>query len=240
MPTWISISLALLVAFMSGHDALAQEASPVASTAEQTSLRGTRYCEVLVPARETVGTALMLRVYNTQGLNDCPEAEWSALDAQAEAERLGVPTVLKNGPRFVAFDRISAEFDGSVETFQGLAMQLIATLELPSGVMPQDQAPYSEMVVHRTTEYVYIAGQPVFELISPDGRSYIMQTYVAEINPSGEMSGLASLGSQLTLPERWTFRVVVLEQDLHVATIDGQATVVRDNLENIYQLLPED
>lgn len=67
-----------------------------------------------------------------------------------------------------------------------------------------------------------------------------MQTYVAEINPSGEMSGLASLGSQLTLPERWTFRVVVLEQDLHVATIVGQATVVRDNLENIYQLLPED
>lgn len=231
---------------MSGSSALGQEATPATPLAgpatataspTETSLRGTRYCELLIPTRDAGGNTMMLRVFNTQGLNDCPDAAWNAIDARAEARRLGVPVVIKNGPRYLAYDRISAEIDGSVETFGDLEARIVATLEIPAGTLPQDRPAYTEMTVDRNTEYVYLAGQPVFELSDPEGSVYVMQTYVAENDPDGDFSGLRELADRLSLPEGWEFRVTVPDQDLHAATIDGQATVVRDDLGNTYQLL---
>lgn len=241
-----SVALALLAIVMSGGSALAQEATPspastrtatpVASEAG-TSLRGSRYCELLVPTRDASSSSFTLRVYNTQGLNDCPETAWNAIDARAEARRLGVPLVIKNGPRYLAYDRITAEIDGSVETFGDLEARIVATLVISSGTTPQDAPAYSGMTVDRTTEYIFLAGQPVFQLTAPDGSVYVMQTYLAENDPAGDFSGLHNLADRLTLPEGWAFRVVVPEQDLHAATIDGRATVLRDDLGNTYQLL---
>jgi hypothetical protein len=230
---------------MSTTTTQAQESTPavtptaagttVVSSAER-DLRGARYCEMLVP-EPGGGGGFAMHVYTTQGLNDCPLAVWDAVDARAEARRLGVPMVFKNGPRFVAYDQISAEIDGDVETFAGLEMQLVATLELPAGSMPQDRPAYSGMVVARTTEYLYLADKPVFELTVPDGSVYVMQTYVAPDDPEGDFSVLEGLGDRLTLPEGWTFNEIVPEQDLRAATTNGQATVIRDDLGNTYQLL---
>lgn len=246
MPSVKSVSLALLMAVMSSTAVAAQEATPasdlaapataVASSRGQ-SLRGIRYCEILVPQLGGGHDGIAMRVYTTQGLNDCPPAAWGAIDARSEARRLGVPMVVKNGPRFVAYDQISAEIDGAVESFEGLEMQLVATLELPAGSMPQDRPAYSGMVVARNTEYIYLAGKPVFELVTPDGSVYVMQTYVAPDDPDGDVSVLAGLVGRLTLPDGWTFREIVPDQDLHAATTNGQATVIRDDLGNTYQWL---
>ncbi|MDQ2655582.1 MAG: hypothetical protein M3Z20_21350, partial [Chloroflexota bacterium] len=201
------------------------------------SLRGIRYCEILVPEIGGARDGIAMRVYTTQGLNDCPLATWEAIDARTEARRLGVPMVFKNGPRFVAYDQISANIDGAVESFEGLDMQLVATLELPAGPMPQDRPAYSGMVVARNTDYIYLAGQPVFELVAPDGGIYVMQTYVAPDDPHGDFSVLAGLAGRLTLPDGWSFREFVPDEDLHAATTNGQATVIRDDLGNTYQWL---
>lgn len=234
-----------MAAIMSGGFALAQETTPdapppaaPAATASSlaTSLRGARYCELLVPTRDPGRGVMTLQVYNTQGLNDCPEAAWNAIDARAEARRLGVPVVIKNGPRFLAYDRISAEIDGSVATFGNLEARIVATLELPAGTLPQEGPAYADMTVDRTTEYVYLAGKPVFELVAPDGSVYVMQTYVAENDPDGDFSGLRTLAARLRLPDAWTFRVAMPDQDLR-ATAAGEATVIRDDLGNTYQLL---
>lgn len=246
MPAAKSLSLALLVAFMSSGPLQAQEGTPaptpthpataLASAANE-SMRGVRYCEVLVPELGGSGDSFAMRVYTTQGLNDCPIALWEAIDARTESRRLGVPLVFKNGPRFVAYDQISATIDGAVESFAGLEMQLVATLHLPAGSLPQDRPAYSGMVVARNTEYTYLAGKPVFELVSPDASVYVMQTYVTPDGPDGDFSALVDLGGRLTLPEGWTFREVVPTRDLHAATSNGQATVIRDDLGNTYQLL---
>lgn len=231
---------------MSAIATLAQDATPattspapataVASLPDQ-SLRGVRYCEVLVPELGGGGAGMGMKVFTTQGLNDCPQGLWDAVDARTEARRLGVPLVFKNGPRYVAYDQISAEIDGSVESFQGLDMQLVATLELPPGAAPQDRAPYADMTVARNTEYVYLAGRPVLELVAPDGSVYVMQTYVAGNDPNGDLPGLSNLADRLTLPPGWTFQEVLPEQDLRARTSNGQATVIRDDLGNTYQLL---
>lgn len=248
MPAAISLSLVLLVAIMSSGSLQAREGTPAPTatnpateltSAANESLRGVRYCEVLVPELGGSGVGFAMRVYTTQGLNHCPAAMWEAIDARAEARRLGVPLVFKNGPRFVAYDQISATIDGAVESFAGLEMQLVATLKLPTGSMPQDRPAYAGMVVARNTEYTYLAGNPVFELVSSDGSVYVMQTYVTPDDPDGDFSALADLGGRLALPEGWTFREVVPTRDLHAATSNGQATVVRDDLGNTYQLLSE-
>lgn len=245
MPAWKSFVLAFTVTVISGTPGLAQESTPSASdpiaatataSAVGSSLRGARYCELLVPSPESGGSGMVLRVYNTQGLNDCPEDAWNAIDSRAEARRLGVPVVIKNGPRYLAYDRITAEIDGSVEKFGDLEARVVATLEIPAGTLSQDRPAYTDMTVDRNTEYVYLAGSPVFELVSPDGSLYVMQTYVADNDPAGDLSGLSELADWLTLPAGWTFQEVVPEQDLRAAA-DGQATVIRDDLENTYQLL---
>jgi hypothetical protein len=64
-----------------------------------------------------------------------------------------------------------------------------------------------------------------------------MQTYVAPDDPDGDFSALAGLADRLTLPKGWTFREIVPDQNLHAATTNGQATVIRDDLGNTYQLL---
>jgi hypothetical protein len=241
-----SLSLGLLVAIMSSTAISAQEATPAANASSPAtavasspdhSLRGIRYCEILVPDLGGGHYGVALRVYTTQGLNDCPLPTWDAIDARTEARRLGVPMVFKNGPRFVAYDQISAEIDGAVESFEGLEMRLVAALELPAGSMPQDRPAYSGMVVARDTEYVYLAGKPVFELVAPDGSVYVMQTYVAPDDPNGDFSVLEGLAGRLTLPDGWTFREIVPDQDLHAETTNGQATVIRDDLGNTYQWL---
>ena len=241
-----SLALALVSMVMSSHSGFSQDGTPNASpTSPATTvaslpgqnLRGVRYCEVLVPELGDGHDGMALKVYTTQGLNDCPQELWNTIDARTEARRLGVPLVFKNGPRHVAYDQISAQIDGTVESFQGLDMQLVATLELPPGATPQDRAPYAGMTVARNTEYVYLAGMPVFELIAPDDSVYVMQTYVAANDPNGDLSGLAGLADRLSLPAGWTYLEVVPDQDIHATTIDGQATVIRDDLENTYQLL---
>lgn len=246
MPLLKPLAITLVATIMSSAAGVAQEATPpanavtpataVASSPDQ-SLRGIRYCELLAPDLSGSHEGLAMRVYTTQGLNDCPLAIWDAIDARTEARRLGVPMVFKNGPRFVAYDQISAEIDGAVESFEGLEMRRVATLELPAGSMPQDRPAYSGMVVARNTEYIYLAGKPVFELIAPDGSVYVMQTFVAPDDPTGDFSVLDGLADRLTLPDGWTFREVVPDQDLHAATTDGQATVIRDDLGNTYQWL---
>ncbi len=246
MPAVTSLLLALLMIVMSSTVLLAQEATPAAmqgvpatavATPANRMLRGARYCQILVPVPGGSAGGFAMQVYTTQGLNDCPPTKWDGVDAPTEARRLGVPFVFKNGPRFVAYDQISAEIDGALASFAGLDMQLVATLQLPAGSMPQDRPAYSGMVVARNTEYTYRAGMPVFELVAPNGSVYVMQTYVAPDDPEGEFSGLEGLADRLTLPEGWTFREVVPDEDLHAATSNGYATVIRDDLGNTYQLL---
>lgn len=241
-----SLVLAVIGLVMSSNGGVSQDATPKATPAapetaiassDERSVRGVRYCEILVPEVDGSRDVAALRVYTTQGDYDCPLATWNAIDARTEARRLGVPMVIKNGPRFVAYDQITAEIDGSVESFHGLDLRLVATLELPAGSMPQDRPAYSGMTVARNTEYVFLAGKPIFELVAPDGSVFVMQSYLAPNDPDGDSSGLDGLADRLTLPEGWAFREIVLDEDLHAATSNGQATVIRDDLGNTYQLL---
>lgn len=194
-----------------------------------------RYCEVLGVTIAEAGTTG--EVWGTQGLNDCPQDAFAAIDPTAAAADLGVTIAVLNGPRQWVLDGIVAnQLAGSGEThdFGGIVMRSIAQVDLGPGV--PDRRPYTEVSVARDTEFRFDAGREVHELTAPDGSVYIMQSYSLEVDPTLDVGTLAGVGDRLEVPDGWTFTSRVLTEPLVVEDLDGIATVVQDDLKNSYQL----
>ncbi|MFZ6005140.1 MAG: hypothetical protein ACOYXM_14535 [Actinomycetota bacterium] len=197
-------------------------------------MRGVRYGEVLaVYLREN---GLEAEVYGTQMLNDCPQELWDTLDAGAIAAEMGAAIVKLNGPRYWMLDGLGqkvAVVEPVFRDFNGLTMRRIATVEL--GDNPAVQ-PYVERYVNRGAVFFFDAGKPVHELVNPDGTAYVMQAYCVGVDTTLTESDLSGLGERLSLPEGWSFRTRVLDEELVVDTTATIATVLQDELENTYTL----
>jgi len=76
----------------------------------------------------------------------------------------------------------------------------------------------------------------VHELVDPEGKAYVMQAYCIGVDPTLTQEALPALGERLALPDGWTFRTRVLDEELVVDTTATIATVLQDELENTYTL----
>ena len=197
------------------------------------NMRGQRYGEVIVVrGGPFVFTG---EVFNTLGLNDCPEPLWSALDPRALKKQFRAAAVVLNGPRYFVMDRSSLANPGRIETFGGLEARHLANVRitLPT-ILRGRAAPYTESAVARTSEYLYRKGGRIYELLAPDGTRYVMQTYALVVDPDLTMADLKNLATRLRLPAGWQYRTRVLDRDL-VLRAEGTAHVLQDDLENSYQ-----
>ena len=199
------------------------------------NLRNQRYCEVLIGKRDWL--KLEVRVFNTQGLNLCPEAQWRALTKESIVKEYDASIAILNGPRYWMMDEIQAAgntVNDVKETFGGIEMNLRATVKLSLLKQLMGSKNYTANEVARTTNFVYRAGSTVYELTSPAGDVYVMQSYSQIVNPALNMKDLPVLNEQLKLPAGWTYRSRVLDQDLSLVA-NGIAYVLQDNLSNSYQ-----
>jgi len=211
---------------------LAALASSASAEDEVGGVRDRRYCEIFV-ARRT-GFNLEADVYNTLGLNDCPQAQWAAIDPAKLKNERNAFTVVMNGPRHFMMDRIVIERQAQAPaSFQGLMMNLVAVLHFPWRDLV-DRKPYTDHTVSRRTRFTFEAGKPVYELTSPSGDVYVMQSYSEIVDPGQRMADLQNLGSRLKLPAGWSFRTRTLSTPLAVIAT-GEARIVQDDLENTYQ-----
>jgi hypothetical protein len=223
------------------HDRSTDTTTPPAPSApaDGSTLHGVRYCEILAVTGS--GGSETAEVWNTMGLNDCPQTAWDAIDLDAVQGQLGADQVATNGPRYWVLDRIvPGQMTGSLEVrdLDGVEMRSIARVDLTGA--DADSPAYVELSVERETVFTFLAGREVYELASPDGSTYIMQSYSQQIDPDQTVDDLASLGDRLDLPDGWTFTSRVLTEDLEVEDQDGIATVVTDDLQNTYQLAARD
>lgn len=198
-------------------------------------LRDVRYCEVIPVTRE--GRTLTAWVYNTLGLNDCPAAEWDALTEEEVNEAFGSVSAKLNGPRFWVLDQLVGSGSSATDdrfTFGGIEMELRASVDtdLREGTVGDEF--YVPNEVHRDTVYTYEAGRPVYELTSPEGDVYIMQSYSQIEDETLTIDDLASLGSKLSLPDGWKYSTRTLVEDYELVTV-GLAYVINDELYNSYQ-----
>lgn len=83
-------------------DVVATDATAAADVNFARDVRGRRYCEVLAGA--VSGATVALDVYNTYGLNECPDAAWRGLTVAGLRAELGVAVVVINGPRYWTID----------------------------------------------------------------------------------------------------------------------------------------
>jgi hypothetical protein len=191
--------------------------------------RGDRYGEVLVVRRK--GLSAEAEVWGTQGINDCPAELWNALDAEKIRSKTGARRVILNGPRvWLPNVTTGAQPSEKRATFGELEMGLRATLELKRG---QEATPYRERVVPRTTNFTFNRGEEIYELTSPEGAVYVMQSMSQIVDPDLTLGQLPTIGSRLSLPRGWTYRARTLKADF-VLAIEGEAVVIQDDLKNTY------
>ena len=94
----------------------------------------------------------------------------------------------------------------------------------------------TERHVNRGAIFFFDVGSPVYELVNPDGLAYVMQAYCIGIDPTLGPDAPPSLGERLALPDGWTYRSRILDDELVVDTSATIATVLQDELENTYTL----
>jgi hypothetical protein len=206
--------------------------------ADTLNLRDQRYCEVLLG---TGGFILpnQLDVYNTIGLNECPEDLWSRLNAKKIKKENRAKSAILNGPRHWTIDgfKNSSLQNIEVKNFDGLVMRKAGILKVSLFDFLMNRKPYRIHHVSRKTTIVFLAGQKEFQLIDPQGQVYFMQSYSLE-KEDQSLASLENLGSKLNLPEGWKFQVVTLKQDFFLTAPNSIAEVIQDDLKNTYQLAP--
>lgn len=213
---------------------------PVAATAQVTKvdhMYNDRYCEYLM-VKGTLPDQLTADVWNTYGLNDCPSAWWRASDAGALAKEFGARTVKINGPRHWLIDHSSIKVAPGLRKlhdFNGFTMRRIAQVRIPLTNGVPGLAAYTATTVLRANTFTWSRRNTVHELVGPDKRVYVMQSYAQTVEPTMKKAALRHLGSRLKRPAGWSYRTRRLERDLALTTT-GKAVVVQDELENTYQL----
>lgn len=197
-------------------------------------MRGVRYGEVLAVFLRDTG--LEAEVYGTQMLNDCPQELWETLDADAIAKDMGAVFAKLNGPRYWLLDGLGSKVavvDPVFKEFNGIQMRRIATIPLGADFAA---GAYVVRNVNRGAVFFWDAGKPIYELVDPDGRPFVMQARCVGVDASISEESLATLGERLALPDGWSYRARVLDAELVVDTSATLATVVQDEFENTYTL----
>lgn len=194
---------------------------------------GLRYGEVLLVHLSDSGP--QATVYNTFGLNDCPAGLWDRLDATAIAAEHGAVAAILNGPRYWLMSGIGKADRQAMqlETFGGLQMYRQATVQLAS----MNPVAYTENRVDRKAVFTFDAGRRVYELVDPDGRRWIMQTYSQIVDPALGLDDLAGLAGRLSLPPGWRYETRVPSSPVVVDTTAHPASVLQDDLTNSYSLI---
>lgn len=227
--------LAGLLIGAGNHAPIAQNVASEASAASSTgqNVRNARYCEIIPVVRS--GLHLVATVYNTLGLNDCPDVAWSAISEDEVKKRFGAAKVLLNGPRYFLMDSIvgsGATAAGETIEVGGLYFTKRATINLD--LLDARSEPYRERTIDRETRYVFKAGSPVFLLEARNGSRYVMQAYAQIVDKTLSYADLPGLGARLKLPSGWRYTTMVPDKDVIVGA-QGKATVVQDDLQDTYQ-----
>lgn len=118
------------------------------------------------------------------------------------------------------------------KSFGGIEMLRQATVKLAS----MNPAPYQLNRVDRKAVCTFDVGREIYELVDPDGRRWVMQTYSQTVDPSLSLADLAGLADRLSLRAGWSYQPRTLKSPLVVDTATKGACVTQDDLANSYSV----
>ena len=220
------------------QDTMDQSSNEIVGMVVDGLLYNMRYCEILLV--DLIDGIIHADIWGTQTLNLCPQESWEVLDAESVASEYDVTRAIMNGPRhFVVDDSVGAlpEHEHMNRFFGEIEMRYLTNLTLTLSELAM-RKPYEHREINRSNTWLFNQGRRVYELTSPEGQTYIMQSYSMTIDPDLGLNDLETLGERLMMPEGWIYSTRILERSLEARNPDGMATVIQDELENTYQLLP--
>jgi hypothetical protein len=185
----------------------------------------------------SAGDHLDAMVYNSTGFGPVPADAFEAIDVERLAEETGSDRVWKNPRRFWMMDALTVNLVGEPRELQGVMFNLMARMQMPATFDPgmdQSALAYHPMQIRRVSKYEFLGGRPVFLLRSPEGVTWVMQTYTNHVDHDLTEADLPDLASRLALPTGWEYKAKTLDRDLTITT-DGLANIVPDHLANMYQ-----
>ena len=195
-------------------------------------LRDARYGEVFLV--RTRADRVFAEVWNTLGLNDCPQDAWDALDIAQIAEANGALAAILNGPRHWLLDAIEnvPPAERRTATFGSIDMFLAAAIDL--GTELPSPTPYTVRRIERNTVWEWSAGRDIHELVDPDGNLYVMQAYCLAVEPTLTQAALFDIGDRISPPQGWNYRSRRVDDVLRVSAHDGVGLIIQDDLQNTY------
>ncbi len=204
--------------------------------ANKLGMRNGRYCEIILSA-----SLSQYKVYNTWGLNMCPENKWQAVTVEKVKQETKASRVHLNGPRYWVIDGFKNTnlINPTVTVIAGIPMREAGIVHLGLMDLLKLHKPYQNHEVNRESTWIYQAHKPVYELISPKGEVYVMQSYSIESHPQ-TLASLSNLGNTLHLPNGWHFKTGILKKTQTLATQNKKAFVIQDDFYNTYQLANHD
>jgi hypothetical protein len=127
---------------------------------------------------------------------------------------------------------------GETANFGGIESTLRATINTKIWQGTVGNKFYTPNKVRRQTVFTFKSGSPVYELTSPAGEVYMMQSYAQIVDKTLSADDLPHLGERLKLPPGWKFQTRTLTSD-YALKADGLAYVINDDLYNSYQRRPQ-
>ena len=208
------------------------------------SLRNYRFEEIDLFARDAIRKVLYVSSYNTTGLNGGEEGENSApeplargLDPKGIAKRYQALSVWVSPPRYWTIDWLVDRF-GKARSFGDLDAAWMGNRLASAAADPNKSAPrtYRYLPLARTAAKGFKKGSKVYLLDDPKGRTWIMTSYTDKIASGLTIDALDTLGSMLTTPPGWKFRVAALDKELVLVAKSGSGASIQDDKQNIYEL----
>ncbi len=206
-------------------------------------LRGYRYEEIELFAKDPLKKVLYVTVYDTTGLNGGDESRDSApatfaqnLDPKTIAKQYHALAVRIDPPSRWTIDWL-ADRVGAVRSFEGLDAAWMGNSLAPSTAIsgkPNPHVAYHPSLTARTAVAGFKKGSEIYLLDDPKGQAWVMVSY--KDRPDLTIDKLKSLGDALKLPQGWKFRTAALSGELTLEPKAGFAGVVQDDQGNLYYL----
>lgn len=193
------------------------------------------YLEIFIIGDDGAGN-VKSACYNTIGFNDdsktgntAPRELVNKLSVDQITKEYGSKGTFINGPRRWCLDWIDIP-TGVVRDFNGLKAAWVATLRTTG------KTSYKTAQIERKSAIGINKGTTVFLLDDNEGHTWVMKSYSLVLDSTMTREKVPAMLAKLKLPAGWSYRVKVLEKGLKLVPETGVATILPDDLDNVYDL----
>jgi hypothetical protein len=208
------------------------------------NLRGYRYEEIDLFAKDALKKVPYVSMYNTTGLNGGEDSHDSApkslsdqLDPKKIAKRFQAISVAISPPRYWTVDWLIDRV-GIVRNFDGLDAAWMGNSQAPAAELsakPTSEA-YRARLVASSLILGFKKGSEVYLLDDPKDRTWVMISFSTKDVPDMTIDKLESLGDLIKPPQGWRFRTAILNKDMILESKGGFAGFTQDDKGNVYAL----